>query len=97
MESTEILRFLASLLFVLSLMGGLWLFLRKLGLNGPSMITPVTKRRLRVVEVLPLDPRRKAILLRRDDREHLVILGPSGETIVETQIPAKADEDDKTH
>ncbi|HNQ92147.1 MAG TPA: flagellar biosynthetic protein FliO [Alphaproteobacteria bacterium] len=95
MESTEILRFLASLIFVLALMGGLWILLRKLGLNGPSMMTPVAKRRMKVVEVLPLDPRRKAILLRRDDTDHLVILGPSGETVVETQIPAKADEDDK--
>ena len=95
MESTDILRFLASLIFVLALMGGLWLALRKLGLSGTSMISSAGKRRLKVVEILPIDPRRKAIILRRDDTEHLVILGPSSETVVETQIPAKADEDDK--
>jgi hypothetical protein len=31
--------------------------------------------------------RRRLVLLRRDDVEHLVILSPTGETVVETGIP----------
>ena len=88
MESLDIVRFLLALLFVISLMGGLWINLKKLGLNGPIPLTPATKRRLKIVEVLPLDPRRKAIILRRDDTEHLVILGQSGETVVEAGFTA---------
>ncbi len=75
-----------ALLFVLALMGGLWLFLKRLGLNGPMIVQAPSKRRLKIIEILPLDVRRKAILLRRDDKEHLVILGPTGETVVEIGI-----------
>ncbi len=93
MDMIEITRFFVAFLFVMALMGGLWLVLRKLGLNGHIPATPLAKRRLKVVEVLMLDPRRKAIILQRDDTEHLVILGASGETVVETQIPVKANDD----
>lgn len=94
MEAVDLLRFLISLLFVLALMGGLWLFLRKLGLNGPMPLTPAARRRLKIVEILPLDPRRKAIILRKDDKEHLVILGPTGETVVESGYPVKIETDE---
>lgn len=88
MESVEFLRAIMALFLVLGLMGGLWLILKKLGLNGPVQIPTGTKRRLKIVEVLPLDPRRKAIILRRDDTEHLVILSASGETVVESRFTA---------
>lgn len=81
----DYLKFIAALLFVLGLMGGLALVLKRLGLGSASML-PADKRRLKVLEILPLDARRKAVLLRRDDAEHLVILGPSGETVVEANI-----------
>lgn len=84
MDSTDYLRLIAALLFVLSLMGGLWLALKRLGLSG----TPVAsaQRRLKIVESLPIDARRRAIILQRDGKQHLVILGPTGETVVETDI-----------
>lgn len=81
---TDYLRFIMALLFVLALMGGLWLLLRRLGLQ--SSVLNAHQRRLNVVEILPLDTRRKAILLARDNVQHLVILGPNGETVVETAI-----------
>jgi flagellar protein FliO/FliZ len=93
MEISDYLKFLFALLFVLSLMGGLAFALKYFGFGGTSRLIPADKRRLKVVEVLPLDARHRAILLRRDDKEHLVILGTSGETVVETDIPVKADGD----
>ncbi len=85
MEWTDYLRFIASLLFVLALMGGLWIALKKLGLSGAPM-TGGQQRRLKVIESLPIDARRRAIILQRDNTQHLVILGPTGETVVETDI-----------
>jgi flagellar protein FliO/FliZ len=41
-----------------------------------------------VVEVRTLDSRRKLILLRRDDCEHLVMLGPHQDLHLEGGIPA---------
>lgn len=43
-------------------------------------------RRLQVVEVTALDPRRKLILVRRDDVEHLLLVGQDGNRLVESGI-----------
>lgn len=91
MEPESYLRFIVAFVFVMSLMGGLWLILKKLGLSGPVVQTP-GKRRLKVIESLSIDTRRRLVILQRDNIQHLVILGPTGETVVETQIPAQADD-----
>ena len=88
MDSTQYFKFLFAFIFVLGLMGGLSLILKRIGFGAASMI-PADKRRLKVIEILPLDARRKAVLLARDGAEHLVILGPTGETVVEANIEKK--------
>lgn len=85
MDAPDYIKFVVVLIFVLSLMGGLALVMKRIGPGGGSLIS-TGKRRIRIVETLPLDARRRAVLIRRDDREHLVILGPSGETVVESNI-----------
>jgi flagellar protein FliO/FliZ len=94
METPEILRFLMALVFVVSLMGGLWVILKKLGMNGGFTMQQGKKRRLKIVEILPIDVKHKAVLLRCDDKDHLVILGPNGETVVEQSMPAKEEKND---
>ena len=44
------------------------------------------RRRLGVVEVTPLDGRRRLILVRRDAVEHLLLVGPTSELVIETGI-----------
>lgn len=83
----QYLRFGAALVFVLCLMGVTAYVFKRLGLGG-TVSTTANRKRLAVSEVMPLDSRRRAVLLKRDDKEHLVILGPSGETVVETDIEA---------
>ncbi len=85
MEAVDYIKFVAAFCLVLGLMGGLALLLKRFGLGAASML-PADKRRLKVLEILPLDARRKAVLLSRDGAEHLVILGHAGETVVETNI-----------
>lgn len=89
MTLDDYLKFFFALLFVLCLMGGLAYVLKRFGLAGDRLV-PANQRRLKIIESLSLDMRHKAILLRRDDTEHLVILGPSGETVVETNIAPKS-------
>lgn len=80
-------RMIAALVFVIALMGGFALLLKKLGLSGPNL--PQTgRRRLKVVESVPLDARRRLVLVQCDESQHLVILGPGGETVIKTDIPA---------
>ncbi len=81
---SQILRFAAALAFVLALMGGLALIMRWLGQrqHGGNQ----TAKRLKVIETLPLDPRRRLMLVQRDGAQHLLILGANGETVIETDI-----------
>ena len=83
-ELPQIFRLIAALAFVVALMGGLAYVLRRTGLSGP--MAGGKNSRLKVVETQTLDARRRLVLIQRDDVEHLVILGPAGETVVETGI-----------
>lgn len=91
MEGPDYLKFAAALVFVLALMGMLGYILKRIGPGGSSALLPTGKRRLKIVETMPLDGRRRAMLIQRDNTQHLVILGPTGETVVETNIPAPAE------
>ncbi len=75
------------LAFVLGLILGLSYLLKRLGF-GDGLRGPLgRKRRLATVEAVMLDGRHKAILVRRDDVEHLVLLGPNTSQVIETGIP----------
>ena len=82
-ELSEIFRAIAALVFVLVLMGGLTLVLKKLGLGG-ALPTKQGVKRLKIIEVLPLDGRRKLIIIQRDDVQHLILSGGNEETVIET-------------
>ena len=53
-----------ALVFVLALLGLLYLVIRRLGIGGALPRTR-GERRLRLVEVLPVDAKRRLLLLRR--------------------------------
>lgn len=83
-ELPQIIRLILALAFVLALMGGFAFLLKKLGLTQNALARP--GKRLKIAESLPLGPRHRLLLIQRDDKQHLVILGPSGETVVESDI-----------
>lgn len=89
-DSAQLMRFAAAMIFVLSLMGLLALVMRRIN-NGGSVL-PISRRRLKIVETLPLDPRRKLAIIRCDGREHLLILGTNSETVVESNLKPPQDE-----
>lgn len=48
------------------------------------------RRRLSVVEYAMLDGKSRLVLVRRDNTEHLLVLGPASAVVVESGIPAPA-------
>lgn len=80
------MQFVLALVFVLALIGVLAVLARRFGLGYATPAKGSRRRRLSVSEIVPLDAKRKLVLLRRDSIEHLVILGPTSETVVETAI-----------
>lgn len=81
-------QFVLALVFVLALIGVLGALARRLGFGGVRAAKGVSGRRITIVEVRPLDAKRKLVLLRRDQVEHLIIVGAAGETVIESGIPA---------
>lgn len=86
MDVLDFSRIFFALIAVLGLIGLCALVARKAGL-AQNALNLAKRRRLALVESLALDARRRAVIIRCDGREHLVILGPASETIVDKDIP----------
>ena len=81
--------FMLAVLAVLSV--GIAVFVRAYA-NGTTasalFFRPRSDRRLEVVEHANIDGRRKLLLIRRDDVEHLLMTGGPVDVVVETGIPS---------
>ena len=86
MDVIDIARYVGALFFVLALVGLAALATRRYGVGG--FAGGGGAKRLCLVETLMIDARHRLVLVRRDDREHLVLLGPDGVRIVENEIVA---------
>ncbi|NKB48481.1 MAG: hypothetical protein GKS02_03840 [Alphaproteobacteria bacterium] len=91
MDLVDFARFLLSFVVVIGLLAGLAWVLRR---YGTGRITAAAgKGRLGVVEVSIVDAKRRLILIKRDDVEHLILLSPTAETVIETGITMAANSD----
>jgi len=81
--------YFSALALVIGLILALAWIARRLGFMGRLAATG-GKRRLAIVEVLPLDAKRRLVLLRRDGMEHLVLMGIGGDIVVESGIADRA-------
>ncbi len=97
MDLDQILRGLLALFFVLGLIGVISLLAKRFGFTPRATLPKATRgakgtaakgRRLGIVEVLPVDAKRRLILVRRDDTEHLILLGAEHDTVVESGAQA---------
>ncbi|MEQ8370358.1 MAG: flagellar biosynthetic protein FliO [Alphaproteobacteria bacterium] len=91
MDFTTIARFVLALFVVLGLIGVAAWLLRRFGAGilgrGQSF---GRARRLGVVEQTSLDARNRLFLVRRDDAEHLILVGPGQSCVVESSIRRSA-------
>ena len=85
-------RFLLALIFVIGLIGLLTLLARRFGF-GAIRLSPAFmgrgrngKSRIAIVEATSIDARRRLVLVRRDDTEHLILIGANSEVVVERNI-----------
>lgn len=93
-DAEQIFRLIAALVFVVALMGGLSIVIRKLGL-ADNIAVKTGEKRLKILESQALDARRRLVLVQCDDEQHLVLLGPNGDTIVRTGLNAPDNYDSK--
>lgn len=53
-------------------------------------------QRIGVIDTMPVDGTRRLVLVRRDDTEHLLLLGTHGDLVIESNIPVTARDDAST-
>lgn len=90
MDAVGYFRFVVALAFVLALIGVLAWVARRYGFAPPAR-RPGQPRRVEVMETIALDSRRRVILLRRDDTEHLLLTGGPNDVVVESGIKPPTD------
>ncbi len=66
--------------------GLLWRNYVDKGGAGAGIFKPKIEKRLDVVEQAPLDGRRRLVLIRRDNKEHLIMTGGPVDVVIETGI-----------
>ena len=77
------LRLLLACLVTLGLLAALAGVLKYLGMRGLTLPgAPGRARRLRLIESLPLDTRRRVVIVACDGREHLLLLGANTDTVI---------------
>lgn len=95
MDAVDFMRSIASLALVLALLLGSAYALRRWGhrIPGININAGTAEKRLAVVTTQSIDPRRKLVLIRRDQVEHLLMVGPEGAVLVEAGIPTASNID----
>jgi flagellar protein FliO/FliZ len=88
MEFDTYLRFILVLIFVLGLVLALGWVLKRSGISGSAVAGK--GKRLGIVETAFLGPKHRLILVRRDEVEHLVLVGPNSNTLIESGIVGEA-------
>jgi hypothetical protein len=80
-------KFLIAFLVVLALIGIVAYFVRRFGSSGLGATGARGRQpRLAVIEAAAVDARRRLLLIRRDNVEHLVLVGGPADVVVETNI-----------
>ncbi len=87
MDLLDWARALFALIATLALIGAAAYAARRLGMLRPNA---QGVRRMRITETLMLDPRRRMVIVRCDDREHLILCGPAGDVVV-SEMTAKGE------
>jgi flagellar protein FliO/FliZ len=81
MDLDQYIKFIGALLFVVVLIVVVAWLMRRIGLGGVAT-GAMRHRRLSLVEVMPLDAKRRLVLVRQDSREHLILLSATGDLVV---------------
>ncbi len=90
MDLIDAARMVFALLFTLALIAGAAYVARRFGMLDPRRPT-AGERRLRITESLMLDPRRRLVVVRFDDRDLLLLLSPAGDRSI-AETPARVGE-----
>ena len=90
-EGVSWLKVIFAFAVVFGLLGAFGFALKRIGGQGLRMpgTAPRGSRRLELVESLPLDMRRRLVIVRCDGEEHLLLLGAQKDIVVSNSLKKK--------
>ena len=94
-DSVSYMKFVFALIFVLGLIGGFALLAKKFGMGNRGPMRRNKGNRLSIIESMALDAKRRVVLVRRDDKEHLLLLGGATEMVIEGEIEVDPEREKK--
>ena len=86
MDTIDPLRFLFAFLFTIGLIGALALLLKRYGSAQKFLGMKEEGDRIKIVEMRYLDTKRRLVLVKRDNVEHLLLLADGREMVIEPGI-----------
>jgi len=86
MDMASLIRTMGGLGVVLGVLAAALWVVRRYDLRLPGRAVGIHDRRLELVETLSIDARRTVALIRRDGREHVILIAPEGHLILETGV-----------
>lgn len=87
MDLVSFMRTMGALALVLGMLAAALWMVKRYNIRLPgSMGGAATGKRVELIERTGIDARRSVALIRRDGREHLVLLSPEGNLVIETAI-----------
>jgi flagellar protein FliO/FliZ len=92
MDWDTYLRSTLALVAVLALIAGTAWLAKRFGLSG-TRLGPRRKRRVSIAEILPLDGRRRLVLIQRDGIQHLLLIGGGSDIVIEKGIEEEGSEE----
>jgi flagellar protein FliO/FliZ len=92
MDTVDFPRFMLAFVFVVGLIGLLAMFLKRYGSTAKTFLNAKEgTNRIEVLEVKYIDSKRRLVLVRRDEVEHLLLLADGRETVIESVIKGNRD------
>ncbi|MDX1737521.1 MAG: flagellar biosynthetic protein FliO [Alphaproteobacteria bacterium] len=86
----DLLRMIIALVFVLSLIFGILVLIKRYGKNWGWNFNNFagTSRRLEIKESLPVGPKQRIMIIRRDNQEHVLAIDSEKISVLEKNIPS---------
>ncbi len=89
MDTVNLFQFLVAFIFVIGL---IYLFghgLKRYSGLQQKLLKQGADSRLGILEIRHVDPKHKLILIRRDDKAHLIMISATGVSVIENDIPVE--------
>ena len=88
MDMVDYGRFALAFVFVIVLIYAIGWVAKKVGLQQRLQGIKSSRGQIEIIDSLMIDPRRRLVLIKHAGKEHLVLLGPQQDTVIDSHDPS---------